>query len=120
MSGFAINTEILNDPSVIMLTAKEFRRAFYAALKGERNAFSPFLRHWNNRPPSHEWRDLRAYVFERDDYTCAYCGKRGVKLECDHIIPVARGGHNGVDNLVTSCKPCNRSKAGKLLSEWHR
>lgn len=54
----------------------------------------------------------------RDDYTCAYCGERGKKLECDHVIPVSRGGSNEKYNLVTSCFSCNRSKSDKLLSEW--
>lgn len=65
-----------------------------------------------------EWALLRAVVFERDDYTCRYCGERGGRLECDHVVPVSRGGTNEMDNLVTACLPCNRSKRDKLLSEW--
>ncbi len=71
-----------------------------------------------DRPPAHEWRLIRERVFERDDYTCQYCGERGKRLECDHIIPVARGGKHGDDNLVTACFACNRSKRDKLVSEW--
>ena len=67
---------------------------------------------------SHEWKVLRAGIFARDDYTCHYCGKRGDKLECDHVIPVSRGGSNDPGNLVTACKPCNRSKGAKPLEEW--
>lgn len=120
MRGFAVHTSILNEPSVIMLSAREFRRQFYAALDGEQNAFSPFVRRWNGRLPAYEWAELRSTVFLRDDFTCAYCGSRGGKLECDHIIPVSRGGSHELDNLVTACKPCNRAKAGKFLSEWRR
>lgn len=65
-----------------------------------------------------EWQKVRAAVFLRDDFTCVYCGHRGGNLECDHVIPIARGGGNGLDNLVTSCPPCNRAKGSKLLSEW--
>ncbi len=70
------------------------------------------------RPSGGQWSEIRSYVFERDDYTCAYCGLRGVKLECDHVVPVSRGGSNHTDNLVTSCFRCNRDKGTKLLSEW--
>ena len=39
------------------------------------------------RPSAAEWQDLRRATFERDDYTCQYCGQHGGKLECDHIFP---------------------------------
>jgi len=31
-------------------------------------------------------------------------------LECDHIIPLARGGSTTMVNLQTLCKECNRKK----------
>jgi hypothetical protein len=70
------------------------------------------------RLPAAEWAILRSAVFERDNYTCTYCGVRGPRLECDHIFPLSRGGSNEVENLTTACSPCNRSKHAKLLSEW--
>ncbi len=62
--------------------------------------------------------DLRRAVFERDNYTCQYCGCSGddVRLEIDHIIPVSRGGVSDIRNLVTACEACNRSKSDKLIS----
>ena len=42
------------------------------------------------RPVASEWSRIRRAVFERDDYTCQYCGERGGRLECDHVVPVAR------------------------------
>lgn len=73
-----------------------------------------------DRPSAEVWANIRSLVFERDDYTCQYCGARGVKLECDHILPVSRGGGHGLDNLATSCFACNRSKRAKTLEEWKR
>lgn len=29
----------------------------------------------------------RREIFKRDDYTCKLCGKRGVNLQADHILP---------------------------------
>lgn len=68
------------------------------------------------RLPAAEWALLRKEVFARDDYTCTYCGERGKVLECDHIIPVTRGGSHDIDNLTTACKPCNQSKRDKIVS----
>ena len=72
----------------------------------------------SDRPPAHIWRVLREEVFLRDDYTCLYCGARGVKLECDHIDPVSKGGSNETENLATACASCNRSKSNKTIEEW--
>jgi hypothetical protein len=58
-------------------------------------------------------------VFKRDEFRCAYCGvtpSNSVVLECDHIMPVAQGGENDIDNLVTSCRDCNRGKGATPLS----
>lgn len=53
---------------------------------------------------------IRFQVFKRDKFTCQYCGRSGVELEVDHITPVANGGANDIDNLITACKDCNRGK----------
>jgi hypothetical protein len=37
-----------------------------------------------------------------------YCGDRAT--EVDHIIEVARGGTNTIDNLQPLCKPCHLAK----------
>lgn len=70
------------------------------------------------RPHATAWCVIRERIFRRDDYTCAYCGARGVSLECDHVVPVARGGGHEDENLTTACRACNRSKRDKLVSEW--
>jgi len=36
---------------------------------------------------SREYKEWRRHVFQRDDYTCQGCGKRGVKLQADHELP---------------------------------
>lgn len=57
-------------------------------------------------------RKLRHEVFMRDGYRCRECGasKDETSLEIDHIVPVARGGTNDIDNLQTLCRECNRMK----------
>lgn len=71
-----------------------------------------------SRLNENEWAPLRNFIFKRDNYTCQYCGEYGKKLECDHIIPISRGGTNDLDNLITTCKNCNRQKRDKLLLEF--
>ena len=53
---------------------------------------------------------IRFQVFKRDKFTCQYCGRSGVELEADHIVPKSKGGSNDIDNLITACKACNRGK----------
>lgn len=48
---------------------------------------------------------------------CAYCGENDA-TEIDHVVPIARGGVDGIANLLPSCMACNRAKTDKLLSEW--
>jgi len=85
-----------------------------------------WMRHWrgsrrllprDSREMPADWRQIRQSVFERDDFTCRYCGARGGKLECDHVLPRSRGGRDDPDNLVTACKPCNRRKRTRTPEE---
>ncbi len=57
-------------------------------------------------------------VFKRDAFTCQYCGAHppGVLLHIDHIVAVANGGGNDIDNLVTACEPCNLGKGARALT----
>lgn len=61
---------------------------------------------------------LRFSILARDNFTCRYCGRSApsVPLEVDHLVPVASGGNDEADNLVTSCWSCNRGKGDLLRS----
>ena len=48
---------------------------------------------------------------------CWYCGSKE-QLSADHIVPQARGGCHGGENLVYACRRCNSSKGSKDLLEW--
>jgi hypothetical protein len=60
----------------------------------------------------------RFEVFKRDGFTCLYCGAHppSVILHCDHIVPVAEGGGNEMDNLTTACERCNLGKSSVPLT----
>lgn len=51
-------------------------------------------------------------VFKRDGFTCQYCGRKPpeVVLQADHIDPVALGGGDEIENLLTACVDCNQGK----------
>ena len=61
---------------------------------------------------------LRKEIFQRDNFTCKYCGQIGGILECDHIVPYSKGGSNDIANLTTSCRKCNRQKKDKSVDEF--
>jgi hypothetical protein len=68
------------------------------------------------RLPERDWWPLRQRIFERDDFTCQYCGEAAGCA--DHVVPLSRGGTNEEDNLVACCLPCNSSKCDRLVGEW--
>ncbi len=63
---------------------------------------------------------LRFEIFRRDNHTCQYCGSKisdGIRLEIDHKIPVAEGGTDDYENLITACNECNIGKSNKILKQ---
>mgnify|MGYP001561701818 CR=1 FL=1 len=52
----------------------------------------------------------RRAVYERDNYTCRFCGQHGGKLEVDHIKPFSLFPELrfAIDNGRTLCKECHR------------
>ena len=51
-------------------------------------------------------------VFAEHGAICAHCGVTE-NLTIDHIIPLAKGGTNDLDNLQPLCKSCNSSKGAR-------
>ena len=69
------------------------------------------------------WLKVRIKIFDRDNFTCQYCGrspmnKDDVVLHIDHKIPKNKGGTDDIDNLITSCSLCNLGKSDLLLKYW--
>lgn len=68
---------------------------------------------------SHTSGDERS-LYNKSEGRCFYCGKK-VKFsegEIDHVVPLSRGGNNGIGNIVWSCVSCNRKKGKKFLIEF--
>jgi len=61
---------------------------------------------------------IREYLLEKWGRKCAYCGKTGVPLQVEHIIPKSRGGSDRVSNLTLSCSRCNQHKGDRTAAEF--
>lgn len=60
--------------------------------------------------------ELWEYLLEKWGRKCAYCGKKDIPLEKDHITAKANGGSNRSSNFTVTCRPCNKKK-GKMPVE---
>jgi 5-methylcytosine-specific restriction endonuclease McrA len=59
------------------------------------------------------WEALKAMY----NYTCLCCGRQEpeITLEPDHVVPIAKGGTNTIDNIQPLCLSCNRRKGAKII-----
>lgn len=83
----------------------------------------PLTAQWVGKQINKQRRLSGTYAFyaivKRQDWFCHYGGgklkrskkdENGYKVQIDHLIPVAKGGGNGLDNLVASCVKHNQLK----------
>ncbi len=71
------------------------------------------------RRPRPRVRLTRKEVFARDQQRCQYCGRDGIELTLDHVMPRHRGGPHEWENLVAACRACNHRKGGRTPNEAH-
>ena len=64
---------------------------------------------------------MRQQLLEEADYRCGYCLSTevlsGIPLTVDHILPIASGGSDEIDNLWMACRPCNEIKGVQTESK---
>lgn len=112
---------------------KNYKQSFIEWASKERLSFEPdideevktffkfeYYKERIERKNVKEWYRIINAIFKRDDYTCFYCRQVGGKLECDHKLPVSKGGTNDFKNLVTACRKCNRQKKDKTVKEFKK
>ena len=71
------------------------------------------------RRPRPQPKLTRLEIFNRDHFTCQYCGKQSHQLTLDHVMPRHQGGKHTWENLVSACAYCNRRKAGRTPEQAH-
>jgi 5-methylcytosine-specific restriction endonuclease McrA len=62
--------------------------------------------------------EVREYLLEKCGRSCAYCDKKDVPLQIEHIHAKATGGTNRVSNLTLACGPCNTRKGARDIREF--
>lgn len=52
---------------------------------------------------------------------CFWCLRQiqSKRCQCDHIIPLKKGGPHSIENLCISCDDCNRRKHDRLPEKWN-
>jgi HNH endonuclease len=63
----------------------------------------------------------RQEVYERDGGACRYCGEQVADdWHIAHLVALARGGEDTLDNVAVSCAPCNVADGvGRLPVQLH-
>lgn len=62
--------------------------------------------------------EVREFLLEKWNRTCAYCGVQDTRLEIEHIHPRSKGGSNRVSNLCLACVPCNQKKGDSEIKDF--
>ncbi len=62
--------------------------------------------------------EVREYLLEKWNRKCAYCNKKDIPLQIEHIIPRSKGGSNRISNLTLACQRCNQTKGTKTATEF--
>ena len=64
---------------------------------------------------------LRAVVFPREGYACAYCASPAAPsnpLTLEHILPRSAGGPDATWNLIAACRACNGARGSTPMAVW--
>ena len=62
--------------------------------------------------------ELREYLLEKFQRTCAYCGRSNIPFEIDHVHPRSRGGTMSPNNLALACQGCNQAKGNQSVEDF--
>ena len=62
--------------------------------------------------------EVREYLLELRGRVCAYCGRRNIPLQVEHVVPRSKGGSDRISNLTLACEACNMAKGARQLAEF--
>ena len=73
--------------------------------------------------PQYDYENVRAYVLDRDRYTCQACKKKGGKLQVHHILYKSSGATDNPQYMATVCSDCHtleNHQPGGILYRWQQ
>ena len=122
--GFSMCRQLVQDKRVVEIEKQERRIDRWRKRSVQRFGSLPGS---EERPPRKLFggrysisNRMRWLVLQRDGFRCVKCGQAAssmVSLEVDHIVPVAKGGFDTIENLQTLCNRCNSGKADTLSED---
>ena len=59
--------------------------------------------------------ELKEYLLLKWKHRCAYCSKKDIPLEVEHIVPKSKGGSDSITNLTIACSSCNQKKSNTSI-----
>jgi len=62
--------------------------------------------------------EIREFLLEKWNRTCAYCGEKDTQLEIEHINARSKGGSNRISNLCLACTSCNQKKGNQDIKDF--
>lgn len=104
--------DIVHRDGIISIKNRRMHREG-VSLNGNRERQKRFREKGGGKPD--EWVAIRIKILKRDNYMCAYCGKKANTV--DHILPKSKGGTEDDSNLVSCCKSCNQIKSNRSMEE---
>lgn len=57
-------------------------------------------------------------VYRRDNFRCVYCGNDHTPLTVDHLVLWEEFGDTVVENLVSACRKCNKTRGNQQVDEF--
>jgi 5-methylcytosine-specific restriction endonuclease McrA len=98
---------------------REYDRAYRAAHPEECKAHSQARKARHRNASGHHTAADVAAQYDRQRGRCYWCGdKLAPDWQADHVTPLCKGGSNGPENLVASCRSCNHRKRGASPMDW--
>jgi 5-methylcytosine-specific restriction endonuclease McrA len=62
--------------------------------------------------------EVREYLLEKWNRKCAYCDKKNVPLEIEHVVASTNGGSDRISNRTLACHRCNRRKGDRDVADF--
>ena len=77
------------------------------------------IKHWGYQKGTlYGFANIKAYVLNRDKYTCQHCKTKNGTLHVHHIIYRSNGGSDEETNLITLCESCHKKLHKGELSRF--